>query len=387
MAHPSPPRVLFLFLQAFLLTGGIEKVNRVLLLALYDLQQSGRLTARGLSPYSIGTDTRYFPNHQLRGYGGQRWRFMFDLLWRPFPVDILLVGHINLAPAVWLLKRRYPKLKVVVMAHGIEVWPPLQGLKRWLLGGADQILAVSQYTRQRIIENGLSPERIQVLPNCLDPYLEPPQELSKPVYLLERYGVRPDQKVLLTIARLNAHEGYKGYDRVLDSLSTLRKEFPNLRYILAGKYDTSEKMRLDTIIDRLQIRDHVLFTGFLPDSEVMDHYRLADAFIMPSKKEGFGLVFIEAMACGTPAIGGNLDGSPEALRPGELGYTTNPDDSDAIVETITQVLRDPPEAEKLQRKTLSIFGYAAYRERLATALQLSATINVPTPCPPLLRHV
>lgn len=370
--HHSATQVIFFFLQAFRLTGGIEKVNRVLLLALYELEQAGRLRIKALSPYSIGTDPRYFPNEQLTGYRGQRWRLMLDLLWRPFRTDVLLVGHVNLAPAVWILRLRYPNMKIVLMAHGIEVWPPVHGLKRWLVNRADQVLAVSQYTRQRLIDNGLPPERIQVLPNCLDPFYQPPTTLEKPAYLLDRYGLQPGRKVLLTIARLSAHEGYKGYDRVLESLPGLLPGFPDLYYILAGKYDPVEKARLDVIIEQLQLRDHVLFTGFLPDAEVMDHYRLADVFIMPSKQEGFGLVFIEAMACGTPAIGGDQDGSPEALCPGELGYTTHPDDPASIVETITQVLRNPPDARELQRKTLAKFSYTHYREKLAAALQLPA---------------
>lgn len=369
---PLSPHVIFFFLKAFLLTGGIEKVNRVLLLALFELQQAGRLRASGLSPYSTHSNPLYFPQDQMNGYSGQRWKLMLDLLWRPFQSDLLLVGHINLAPAVRILKWRYPKMKIVLMAHGIEVWPPISGMKRWLLQHADQILAVSHYTRDRMIAQGIPAERIDVLPNCLDPYLQAPTVLDKPAYLLERYGLKPRQKVLLTIARLSTWEGYKGYDRVLESLPALIREFPDLYYILAGKYDPAEKERLDLIITQLGVQDHVLFTGFLPDEEVADHYCLADAFVMPSKKEGFGLVFIEAMACGTPAIGGNQDGSPEALRPGELGYTTNPDDIADIVRTITTVLQNPPDPEELQRKTLHIFSYAAYRERLATLLHLPA---------------
>ena len=371
MHRLSPPRLTFLFLKTFSFTGGIEKVNRTLSLALYELQQSGYLKIRGLSPYDSGADSRYLPEQLLQGYQGRRWHFMFDLLWRPFPTDILLVGHINLAPAVWLLQWRYPKLKIVLMAHGFEVWSPLRGWKGWLLRNSDLVFSVSRYTRDRMIEIGVHPECIHLLPNCLDPYFEPPQDLTKPAYLLERYNLRPEQKVLLTIARLSAEDGYKGYDRVLDCLPVLIQEFPDLYYIIAGKYDAVEKERLDAIVGRLQISNYVLFTGFVPDAEVLDHYRLADIFVMPSKKEGFGLVFIEAMACGTPAIGGDQDGSPDALCPGELGFVVNPDDQEAMLVTIMKVLHDAPDARELQRKTLEKFSYSPYRERLAKALQLS----------------
>lgn len=354
-----------MFLKAFLLTGGIEKVNRVLLRALYDLQLSRKVGAQAVSPYAIICDPRYFPEAQLLGYRGQRWRFMLDMLWKPWRADVLLLSHLNLAPAVNVLKWRYPKLKIVLIAHGIEVWEPVGSGKRRFLQQADRILAVSRYTRERMIEvHGIEPARIRVLPNCLDPFFQPPADFNKPSYLLERYGLQPDQPVLLTLSRLNGQEGYKGYDKVIESLPALRKRYPALQYILAGQYDETEKARLYTIIQRLKLQDCVRLTGFVPDEELIDHYRLADVFVMPSKKEGFGLVFIEAMACGTPAIGGNQDGSVEALRPNELGLAVDPDDLEAITGAIDRMLSVPPDPATLQRKVMETFGYQQYRERL-----------------------
>lgn len=370
MVQENKPSILFLFLKAFIATGGIEKVNRTLLRALYEFQQEQKADVRGISPYADKSDERYFPGALLRGYRGERWRFMLDMLWGDWNTDTLLVGHINLAPAAWLLRRRYPRMRIVVMTHGIEVWSPLKGAKRWLLQHADQIIAVSQFTAEKIIAvQGLGPEKISVLPNCLDPFFQFPESFSKPGYLLQRYGIRPGQPVLLTISRLNAKEGYKGYDTVLACLPKLLSDYPDLRYILAGKSDEPERRRLRKIIKNLQLESVVRLPGFLPDTELCDHYQLADTFVMPSKKEGFGLVFIEALACGVPVVAGNADGSAEALLNGRLGLLVNPDDPVAIAGAIRQSLQNHGDAAARQNAVARAFNYPDYKIRLWNLLQ------------------
>lgn len=366
------PNLLFLYLKAFSITGGIEKVNRVLLKALYEMQVRQQLHVTAASPYAVtnSANERYFPAHQLIGYGGSRWHFMFDMLFGPFKADIVFVAHINLAPAVRLLKWRYPRIKIIAIAHGIEVWGNMPRRKKWLLEKADRVLTVSRFTKEKLIEvQGINGDKIRVLPNCLDPYFEPPQELGKPVYLLERHALQPDQKVLLTITRLNSNEAYKGYDNILACIPEWRKKWPDLVYIIGGKYDDTEKQRLDNIIARLDIGANVRITGFLPDEELTDYYRLADLFVMPSKKEGFGLVFIEAMACGTPAIGGNLDGSVEALQPGILGQAVNPDNQSELCAAVSSTLCTSTDAAALQKKVLERFNYPDYQAKLAQIIQ------------------
>ena len=81
---------------------------------------------------------------------------------------------------------------------------------------------------------------------------------------------------------------------------------------------------------RWGLSDRVVFAGFIPEAEKADHYRLADAYVMPGRGEGFGFVFLEAMACGIPVVGSRLDGSREALRQGDLGILVDPDRPDDI---------------------------------------------------------
>lgn len=331
MIYTRPSMLLYLYLKAHTGTGGIEQVTRNVLHA---------LDAPALSPYE--------------GPGKGAFRFLFTLLRQR--TQSVLAAHINLAPAVFLLALLHPRLRIVLQAHGIEVWQPLRGWKRWLLRRADRILAVSEYTRRQIMErHGIPGDKIVVLPNSLPPGYRPEARFDKPAYLLQRYGLQPDQPVLLTVCRLHAAERYKGYDRVLEALPRLLPRFPTIQYLMGGRADAEEQARIEALIDQLGLRAHARLCGFIPDAELPDYYRLADLFAMPSTGEGFGLAFIEAMAHGTPALGGNQDGSPQALD--ELGYTTDPTNPIAIADAITQALLHPPDPVQLQAQTLEKFGF------------------------------
>lgn len=361
--------VLFLYLKAFDATGGIEKVNRTLMKALHDLHLEHHTPVQVISPYENKPDERYFPKESFTGYGGNRWHFMADMVLKNHSADYLLVGHVNLAPAALILQKKYPHLKTAVVTHGIEVWKPLSGWKRRFLQQAHHIIAVSRFTAEKLVAvHGIGAEKISVLPNCLDPFFKFPDNFSKPDYLLRRYDLRPEQPVLLTIARLHARESCKGYVHVLTCLPGLLLQYPGLRYILAGKYDETEHRRLNSRIRDLGLESRVLLPGYIPDEELGDHYRLADVFVMPSKKEGFGLVFIEALACGTPAVAGNADGSAEALQDGRLGLLVDPDDQASIAGAIRQSLQNPGDPAERQQAVKQFFNYPDYKARLGKIL-------------------
>ena len=110
---------------------------------------------------------------------------------------------------------------------------------------------------------------------------------------------------------------------------------------------------------RLGVADRVVFAGYIPDREKADHYRLADAFVMPGRGEGFGIVYLEAMACGIPVVASSADASQEAVRSGELGVVVDPDDIDSVKRGILHALQTPrgvPEG-------LDYFAVSRFRER------------------------
>lgn len=314
-------------------------------------------------------ENSYFPPLLFRRFKGRRFSFVVHSVLLGRKTQTVILSHINLLIVGWLIKLFKPSVKLVMLAHGIEVWQPLGRIKKMMLNKCDLILPVSHFTRDKIMElHAVDGKKCRVLNNCLDPFLELPLKKEKDTALLERYGLQQDHKILLTVARMADTELYKGYDKVIQALPGLVKEYPSLRYLLAGKYGLAEKKRLDILIEKNGLGNIVQFAGFVPDAELAAHFNLADIFIMPSEKEGFGIVFIEAMFYGKPVIAGNKDGSVDALANGELGILVDPGSVEDITEAVKKVLDKPaqylPDAEKLEER----FGYRQYKRRLHEAL-------------------
>jgi glycosyltransferase involved in cell wall biosynthesis len=277
----------------------------------------------------------------------------------------VILGHINLAPIGIMIKALFPAKKIVLITHGIEIWDKLNAVKTLLLKKADTVLAVSNFTKEKIsLVHKVDRQKIRVFANTLDPSFVFPKQFNKPLYLQERYKIRKHNRILLTIARLSYAEKYKGYDKVIEVLPALLEKDPNLLYVIGGKADQQEKERLNKLIEKDGLENNVMILGFIPDHELMDHYLLADLFVMPSKGEGFGIVFIEAMACGLPVIGGNEDGSVDALANGEFGLLVKPGDQMELVRAIEKQLHLSVDKQALQSKVLSRFGAQAYAQQV-----------------------
>lgn len=316
----------------------------------------------------IDVNTKYFSLDKFEGFGKNRTLFFIKTIKTIRGTDTIILSHINLASIGLLIKLLNPKCKIWVIAHGIEVWRKLPLHKRLILKCSSKIICVSRYTRQEMIRrHQLNPSVCHVLNNAIDPFIKVPDELVKPDNLLERYSLTHKNNVILTLTRLTSTEMYKGYDRVIAAISNLKREFPDVKYILAGKYDTAEGERVKKLIAEHHVGEQVILTGFIAEDELADHFLLADLFVLPSKKEGFGIVFIEALACGLPVICGSVDGSVDAIRDGELGKAINPDNGQELEDAIAQSLQHPltiSERKSLQQKCLEYFNEDQYVESL-----------------------
>ena len=361
-------RVLFLTLRIFSAAGGIEKVCRIVGKALYELglQYGGLAKVFALHGEPGDADgNNYFPQLLFTPFKNGRVRFVRKAVSEGCRSKVVLLSHINLLVVGYLIKLFRPSVKLVLLAHGIEVWDPLPGWKKKMLRKCDLILPVSHFTKEKMITIfGLPGDKLSVLNNSLDPFLEWPLLKEKNAGLLERYGLKKEQLILLTVSRMSAAEQYKGYDKVMQALPDLVKTYPGLRYLLVGKYDRLEKQRLDVIIDQLGLKDVVVFAGFVPDEELASHFCLGDIFIMPSEKEGFGIVFIEAMFYGIPVIAGNIDGSVDALVNSELGIGVNPYSKAETIAAVMKIAADRPGSLPDPKKLEENFGYKSYKERL-----------------------
>ena len=285
--------------------------------------------------------------------------------WRSRP-RLVIAGHLHFA-VVSALLARYARIPYWIVTHGIEAWGVERPALRRALAGADCIVSVSRYTAGRLIEEqGLDPARIALLPGTFDPDLFRPRPPSP--RLLSRLGLEPGQPVLLTVARLAGRDRYKGYDLVLSALPGIRAEIPDVHYVLVGEGD--DRPRIERRIRELGIERDVTLAGFVPDDELADYYNLCSLYAMPSKCEGFGIAYLEAMACGKPAIAGNRDGARDALVDGELGVLLDPDDATAFGAAAVEVLsgRHPNPAiydpGGLRRQVVERFGPDSFRRRL-----------------------
>ena len=320
-------KLLALLTDAFGGRGGIAKFNRDLLDALCAHPQAEEVIALPrLVPEEPEDDLpeqltyRTDATEDKLRYALYVARETFNLSRSTFTA--VICGHINLLPLA-VLAARCRRVPLLLVVHGIEVWEPVGGaLTKWLLAQVDVFVSVSAFTKRRFLEwTPLSAEQGRVVPDCIDatPYGPGPKRES----LLERYGLG-GRTVLMTLGRLSASEQYKGHDEILEVLPDLVEEQPDIAYLVCG--DGDDRARLETKARRLGLSDRVVFAGYVPEAEKADHYRLADAFVMPGRGEGFGIVYLEALACGIPVVASSADASREAVRDGALGEVVDPDD-------------------------------------------------------------
>jgi len=191
--------------------------------------------------------------------------------------------------------------------------------------------------------------------------------------LRSRYGLTSHEKVILTVGRLNAEEAYKGYDVIVRSLPAVRAAIGYVRYLIAGSGD--DRPRIEELAASLGVSDMVTFCGFVADEELPDLYRLADVYAMPSTGEGFGIVFLESMACGTPVLAGNNDGAVDALANGHLGEPVEAGSDRAVTDGLLRLLRrEGPswwyDRNQLRSRMLMFHGRDAFRKKIREAVAL-----------------
>jgi len=363
-------KVIFYTLQTFSTTGGIQKMARTLAHSLYQLSLQNKWDFKLWSAYDSTDDLmpQYLPAENFVGFGKNRISFVLKTISQTKKPDIIIISHINLAIIGLLIKVINPECKVWLIAHGIEVWRPLSFFKNLFLKRCDKIICVSNFTKQQMISrHQTDPSICTVLNNAVDPFMKMPVTFTKPDHLLKRYHLTEKNPILFTLTRLASTEQYKGHDQVIKVISQLKNKFPGIKYILAGQYDHKEEIRIQKLITANKVDEQVILTGFIEENELTDHFLLADLFVLPSKKEGFGIVFIEALACGLPVVCGNTDGSVDAICNGELGKAINPDDVAELESAISEYLKTPLTENKrqiLQDKCLFHFNEKDYMNNL-----------------------
>jgi asparagine synthase (glutamine-hydrolysing) len=335
----KPTRILALVTDAFGGHGGIAQFNRDLLTAACADPEVSTVVAmprlmRAASE-AQPLKLRYLTGalHSVPRYIGAV--LGTALAWRRF--DLVVCGHINLLPLA-RVAQAITRGRLVLVVYGVEAWQPPPGrFSRHCVKSIDAVASISQVTLERFGSwVPLKGKRTFLLPNMIDLSAFTPGSGSAP--LRDRLNLS-NRTVLLTLGRLSSAERYKGVDEILELLPTLAASIPNVTYVVAGEGD--DRARLMAKAQDLGVADRVEFTGYVPESEKVSLYRSADAYVMPSSGEGFGFVFLEAMACGIPVVASSVDGGREAVRDGLLGELVNPGDRSDVIAGILRAVKKP----------------------------------------------
>jgi len=323
-------------------------------------QLLGLNDARGQGSFKVGTE-----EYEFTGFGRDKIALL-TFLFRTTPhIEILYLGHVNLAPLGLLLRIIRPRMQYCVVTHGVEVWEPLPILRRLGLQHARKVMAVSAYTAGKIVKaQKLDPQRIFVLYPSLDPGFTqgPFDEVSLPF--------PPGGRMLLTVGRLISSEPGKGVDSVIKVLPKVIEAVPDLFYVIIGGGDLQS--RLEEMARESSVRDRILFIGKVQLEQLNGYYSRADVFVMPSRQEGFGIVFLEAMAFGKPVIAGDYGGAPEIVQDGVTGFLVNPDDLEGLACRLIQLLQDEALRKKMgeagRQRIEENFTEVRFEERLTKIL-------------------
>ncbi|MEG4211484.1 glycosyltransferase family 4 protein [Microcoleus sp. S13_B4] len=372
---------LFCFLEIFASEGGIQSYVKDIFKAYLSITvgtnsppQAEVLLLRDSpdsnNPYESKNLKFYYLKTENPGF--DRLKFATVLLTRLLQKrpQRVFCGHIKLAPLIQTLCQPLG-IPYTILTYGKEVWGPLGPKYQTAMRQAESIWTISRYTRDRTCEiNNLNPEKFQIVPCTVDKNIFTTG--PKPEDLLEQYNL-VGAKILMTVARLRASDIYKGVDVTLQALPQIAKTFPNVKYLVIGRGD--DQPRLVKLAEDLGVTERVIFAGFVPTENLPAHYQLADAYVMPSQ-EGFGIVYLEALACGVPVLAGDSDGSADPLQDGKLGWRVPHRDSAAVAVACVEMLRGEDkrcDRHWLREQTLARFSFQSLCQSLQGIFQPSGS--------------
>lgn len=322
------------------------------LLPIGGVQMVGRHTAAVLAriAHELGEDSRFLSlndpdrdnavlvgnlRFQFRGFGRSKRRFVMEALrLAGRGTRIVVAAHPNLAVPASAMRARARGLRVVVLSHGVEVWKPLSRLRRACLCQAECVLAPSRDTARKLREIQNVPwANIHILHWGLDPsfleFLNDVADLPLPMSF-------PRAHYILSVGRWSSAERYKGFDTLIQTLPELLKSVPDLHVVFAGEGDA--RPALERIASKLSVSERVHFVSGLSRGQLISAYAHADVFALPSGGEGFGLVFLEAMALGKSVVGGNDGGIPDIVEDGITGFLVPHGDVAQLAEKLRLLL-------------------------------------------------
>lgn len=332
----------------FLSAGGVQRAGRHTAAVLVDYARERGIPYRILSLNDPPGTHRGRVGEQafrFQAFGRAKARFVLATLSLAFrKPKVVVAGHPNLAPVAWTITILAPRARFIVLTHGIEVWNRVPPVRRTALQRADLVLAPSTETARKLMTVQRVPKaKVRILPWGLDPQFT--SECSGASHPL---STSPAGRVVLTVGRLDASEGYKGVDVLIESLLRLLVSVPDARLVVVG--DGDDLPRLKRLTRRLGLDGRVYFLGQVSAQDLVAWYRRCDVFAMPSRGEGFGLVFLEAMAFGKPVVGGAHGGTLDIIEDGVTGFLVEHGNVEQLTQVLERLLTDDGLRKEMGRR-------------------------------------
>ena len=347
------PKALVGLFPALVGIGGVQEASRQTAAALDAIARSNGWRTIFLGLNDTPGDCHFTYDGRdiiFRGFGRAKISFLFcaaQVAWAG--AWIVVAAHPNLAVAAECMKLVSSRIKVIAMAHGVEVWQPLPRYRRRALLHADLVVAPSTDTATKLNAiQGIPLRKIRRLSWSLSPDFI---RMTKASNLPLPRGF-PRGSVILTVGRWAASERYKGVDDLIRATVHLRIRIPELHLVAVGGGD--DLGRLQGLVTELDAQDCVHFLGGLSREELGACYAQADVFALPSAGEGFGLVFLEAMAFGKPIVAAAMGGATDLIEDRANGLSVLPHDKEGLVQALSLLLLDDSLRSDLGRRGAEI---------------------------------
>ncbi len=355
--------------------GGVQRAGRHVAAVTAKFAADHGMTARFLSlndPQGLHT-VRVGPlEFSVSGYAGSKMQFAWAALRAAGRKPALVIAlHPHLAPIVWAMRARGRKFHSIVFTHGVEVWQPLGWPRGAALRNADVVIGPSADTVQHLIsQQGILPGKAQRLPWGLDPDFEERIAAADPLAASPAPGFPLSGQIILTVGRWDSAEKYKGADTLIEALPRVLKTVPDASLVLVG--DGDDRPRLQQLAQDLGVSEHTHFLHGLTPEQLSACYANCHVFALPSRGEGFGLVFLEAMAHAKPVIGGAHGGIPDIVEDGVTGLLVPHGDVERLGQALESLFNNPNMAREMgangRDRLAKTFSFAQFQSHLTQIL-------------------
>jgi glycosyltransferase involved in cell wall biosynthesis len=351
-------KILFIYQNAFSQTGGIQTFNKYFISALEDIKkENDNFNAELISIYDNKEDIK--SNLLFKTLNKNKLSAFVEIIKNHKKYDTFIFAHVNLAPLARLLRILNKKCQIIFITHGIDVWKKLPKSTENIMNKS-QILTVSSFSKNELLKYNPNLKDIVVFPNCIK--TQDTNKILKNPYNKNDFNI-------LSVTRLTKGEESKGIDTMIKTLPLLIKDIPNIKYSVIGKGE--DTIRLKQIAKEQDVEKYVDFLGFVDD--INAYYQHCDIFSLPSKKEGFGIVYLEAMQYKKPVIGCNFGGPTDVIKHKETGYLCEYDDINQIAKSILEIYNDDIQKEILGKNgytyLMNNFTYSYYKNNLKKILK------------------